>query len=118
MKINKQLLRQIIKEELQNVLEREATQDELDAMETLAGATPAPGEYGVKPSPEQQSQLDQMETLAGATPAPGEYGVKPSPEQQSQLDQMGTAAPQQDVEKMSRKYTKVKQVLAKLLREL
>jgi hypothetical protein len=90
MKINKQLLRQIIKEELQNVLEREATQDELDAMETLAGATPAPGEYGVKPSPEQQSQLDQM----------------------------GTAAPQQDVEKMSRKYTKVKQVLAKLLREL
>ena len=89
MKINKQTLRQIIKEELQNVLEREATQDELDAMDTLAGATLAPGE-----------------------------SAKPSPEQQAQMDQMDTAAPQQDAQKMAKKYAKVKQILAKLVKEL
>ena len=88
MKINKQLLTQIIKEELQNVLERKITQDELDAMGTLAGA-PDPGE----------------------TPTP-------TPEQQAQMDQMGTLAPQQDAKQMATKYAKVKHVLAKLVREL
>tara|TARA_R110000772_G_scaffold110586_1_gene214181 strand:- start:576 stop:920 length:345 start_codon:yes stop_codon:yes gene_type:complete len=114
MKINKQLLTQIIKEELQNVLERKTTQAELDAMGTVAGA-PDPGDVK-NLSPEQRAQLDQMGTVAGA-PDPGE-SAKPTPEQQAQLDQMGTLAPQQDVEQMATKYAKVKQVLAKLVREL
>ena len=113
MKINKQSLRQIIKEELQNVLEREATQDEIDAMDTLAGATIAPEDMTNNP-PED---VKDMDTLAGATIAPGE-SAKPSPEQQSQMDQMDTAAPKQDAQKMAKKYAKVKQILAKLVKEL
>jgi len=87
MKINKQSLRQIIKEELQNVLE----QDELDG-DTLAGPTVMPGEEPPR------DELDG-DTLAGPTVMPGEK-------------------PQQDVQQMATKYAKVKQILAKLLKEL
>ncbi|HBQ61509.1 MAG TPA: hypothetical protein DD671_18345, partial [Balneolaceae bacterium] len=153
MKITNEQLRQIIKEELQTVLEQESAfsnfkrnikslkkkydsgqidknfydktmkqlkqsykeqsdleDSNLNKMDTLAGATAAPDSS-------QEPDLDSFDTLAGATVAPGE-NAKPSPEQQPQLDQMNTAAPQQDAEQMARKYAKVKQILAKLVKEL
>lgn len=153
MKINNKILRQIIKEELQTVLEQESAfsnfkrnikslkkkydsgqidknfydkmskqlkqsykeesdlEDSiLNKMDTLAGATAAPDSS-------QEPDLDAMDTLAGATLAPGE-SAKSSPEQQPQLDQMETAAPEQDAEQMATKYAKVKQILAKLVKEL
>ena len=90
MKINKQILRQIIKEELQNVLE----QDEL-AGDTLAGKTMAVDEP-------PRDELDG-DTLAGKTVA---------------VDDEGNEISDADLERMHLKYSRVKQILAKLVKEL
>jgi hypothetical protein len=92
MKINKQSLRQIIKEELQNVLE----QDELGG-DTLAGKTAAVSDEEFARMQDERDALDD-DTLAGKT--------------------MAVDEPQQDVQQMATKYAKVKQILAKLVSEL
>jgi hypothetical protein len=105
MKINKQSLRQIIKEELQNVLE----QDELGG-DTLAGKTLAPGDPGYEELQGNNPSRDELggDTLAGKTIAQDTLAGKTT----------GVDKPQQDIKQMATKYAKVKQILAKLVSEL
>ena len=90
MKITKETLTKIIKEEMENILQeqvdKEPTPDQLKNLpkDTLAGATAANTDH-----------LKDMDTLAGAT-----------------------AAQDEPPQEMARKYEKVKQILAKLVSEL
>ena len=90
MKITKETLTKIIKEEMENILQeqvdKEPTPDQLKNLpkDTLAGATAA-----------GTGHLKDMDTLAGAT-----------------------AAQDEPPQEMARKYEKVKQILAKLVSEL
>ena len=65
MKINKQTLRQIIKEELQNVLSEDELQDELDG-DTLAGKTIAYDEEGNEISDEENLERQRKRSIDSA----------------------------------------------------
>jgi len=131
MKINKQTLRQIIKEELQTVLEQEsafstysknlkslkkkynAGQIDKDKYDRISRQLTQ--SYKEK-SDLEDADLDKMDTLAGATAAPDSSG---EPDLDSFDTLAGaTAAPEQDAEQIATKYAKVKQILANLVKEL
>ena len=133
MKINKQSLRQIIKEELQNVLKEDWRDDLSSAKEKLRNNEISEDQYeklkraalNKRKSQQQPEDEDVLagDTVAGGAPEQDELSGDTLAGKTIAQDTLagkttGFDEPQQDAQQMVTKYAKVKQILAKLVSEL